>query len=346
MDFTLGNTEPVNNTTSVIDTEKFEEAIASLQSQLDVISESLRNLSVDYNGFKSSSTNSVTSINSAIDRMQGDIRNNKTSIDSLSNSVTTDKLNATEASISNAHILSLKADSLIDLPDIEPTSIKTANGEIDTITATTITADNATIQNETVNSLKVKEILTVPEFNAQKLTSSNLTTDNANIQEASIDKISIGGVPVEYKDVKYSGWTNGYLHKIDVKANGILIFKLNNSSVVLTPGNISSNYDKLYAAYESEDGYWHIYFDTDLECQLLVIGTSDFSIVDSLVLKSSVRRNADSSGQPNNSNSVKVVVATQLPRIGQRNVIYVVLGDCAYYCDGQYFYEMASKKRN
>lgn len=344
MDFTLGNTGPTDNTAAI--TEAINTAIDSLQEQLDAIRESLNALSVDYNGFKESSTDSVASINNALGRMQDDISDNKESIDDLSNTVTTETLNATDASISSAHILSLKADSLVDLPEIEPEAIKTQTGEIENLKANTVEAETVTFQNETVNALEVTGSLTVPEFTATQLTSTDLDTESADIENARVDKLSIGGVPIECEDVRYSGWTNGYLHKLDVKANGILIFKLNEASIVVTPGDISSNYDKLYAAYRSEDGYWHIYFDTDLECQLLVIGTSDFAITDSLVLKSSVRRNADSGGQPNSSESVKVAVVTQLPTIGQRNVIYVVLGDCAYYCDGQYFYEMASKKRN
>ena len=344
MDFTLGNTGPTDNTTAI--TEAINTAIDSLQEQLDAIRESLNALSVDYNGFKDSTVDSVASINGALGRMQDDISDNKESIDDLSNTVTTDTLNAEEASISSAHILSLKADKLADLQEIEPESIKTQTGEIDNIKADTIEAGTVTFQNETVGTLEVTESLTVPEFMATQLTSTDLDTESADIEDARVDKLSVGGVPIECEDVKYSGWTNGYLHKLDVKANGILIFKLNEASIVVTPGDISSNYDKLYAAYRSEDGYWHIYFDTDLECQLLVIGTSDFAITDSLVLKSSVRRNADSGGQPNSSESVKVAVVTRLPTIGQRNIIYVVLGDCAYYCDGQYFYEMASKKRN
>lgn len=346
MDFTLGNTGPTETTETTGNIEIINETLGSLQDQLDAIRESLSTLSVDYNGFKESSEDSVASISTAIGRMQDDISDNKDSIDDLSNTVTTDTLNATTASISSAHILSLKADSLVDLPEIDPDGIKTATGEIDSLTSDTIEADAATFQNETVNTLEVTGSLTVPAFTAAQLTSADLDTESADIEEARISNLSIGGVPIECEDISFSGWTNGYLHKLDVKANGILVFKLNGASIVVTPGNISSNYDKLYAAYRSDDGYWHIYFDTDLECKLLVIGASTYTITDSLVLKSSVRRNADSSGQPNSSDTVKVAVVTQLPTIGQRNVIYVVLGDCAYYCDGQYFYEMASKKRN
>ena len=163
-------------------------------------------------------------------------------------------VSATEASIQNAHILSLKADS-IDLPEIEPISIKTPNGDIDSLNTVTITAQNAAVSSANIDNLEVKNSLIVPEFNASKLTSTALETENAGIKEASIQKLNISGVPIECIDVKYSGWTNGYLHKLNVRANGILIFKLNNASIVVTPGNISSNYDKLYAAYKADDGY-------------------------------------------------------------------------------------------
>lgn len=346
MDFTLGNTGPIGNDISTDELNTINERLDTLAEQLNAIQETLRDLVVDYNGFKdrTSQYESVTS------RALSDIRFTTTrlgsNINGLSNQVTTRKLNANNASISDATIQRLKVNSLVDLPGIEPESIKTPIGEIDSIKADTIESDNATFQNETVNTLEVTGSLTVPDFTATQLTSTDLDTENADIEEARISNLSIDGVPIECEDISFSGWTNGYLHKLDVKANGVLVFKFNGASIVLTPGNVSSNYDKLYAAYMTEDGYWHLYFDTDLEGQLLVIGTSDFTIADSLVLKTSVRRNADSNGQPNSGESVKVVVSTELPRVGQRNVIYVVLGDCAYYCDGQYFYEMASKKRN
>lgn len=344
MDFTLGNTGPEDNTEG-ISSEINNAIINSIQAQLDAIQESLQNLVADYEGFKNRTTQSQSSTSRALSEIRASTIALSNDIDNLDIRVTTRKLNANNASISDATIQRLKVNSLVDLPEIEPESIKTPTGEIDSIKADTIESDNATFQNETVNTLKVLGALTVPEFTATQLTSTDLDTESADIEEARISKLSVDGVPVECEDVSFSGWTNGHLHKLDVKANGVLVFKFNGASIVLTPGNVSSNYDKLYAAYMTEDGYWHLYFDTDLEGQLLVIGTSDFAITDSLVLKTSVRRNADSNGQPNSGESVKVVVSTELPRVGQRNVIYVVLGDCAYYCDGQYFYEMASKKR-
>lgn len=346
MNFTLENTGPVGNDISTDELNTISERLDTLTEQLNAIQEALRDLVVDYNGFKdrTSQYESVTS------RALSDIRFTTTrlgsTINGLSNQVTTRSLNATDASISNATIQRLKADSLVDLPEIEPRSINTQEGTIDELSSDVATVGELHTSNATVGDLEVQNLLTVHDFNIQNLTSSDLDTESADIEEARISKLSVGNVPIECEDVSYSGWTNGYLHKLDVKANGVLIFKLNEASIVVTPGDISSNYDKLYAAYRTEDGYWHIYFDTDLEGQLLVIGTSDFAITDSLVLKTSVRRNADSNGQPNNGESIKVAVVTQLPRVGQRNVIYVVLGDCAYYCDGQYFYEMASKKRN
>lgn len=344
MDFTLGNTGPEDNTEE-ISSEINNAIINSIQAQLDAIQESLQSLVADYEGFKNRTTQSQSSMNRALSDIRFSTIRLGNDIDNLDNQVTTRTLNATNASVSDATIQRLKVNNLVDLPGIEPESIKTPTGEIDNLKADTIESDKATFQNETVGTLEVTGTLTVPEFSAQQLTSTDLDTESADIEEARISKLSVDGVPIECEDVSYSGWTNGYLHKLDVKANGVLVFKFNGASIVLTPGNVSSNYDKLYAAYRTEDGYWHLYFDTDLEGQLLVIGTSDFAITDSLVLKTSVRRNADSNGQPNSGESVKVVVSTELPRVGQRNVIYVVLGDCAYYCDGQYFYEMASKKR-
>lgn len=345
MDFTLGNTGPEDNAEE-ISSEINNAIINSIQAQLDAIQESLRSLVADYEGFKNRTTQSQSSMNRALSDIRFSTIRLGNDIDNLDNQVTTRTLNATNASVSDATIQRLKVNSLVNLPGIEPESIKTPTGEIDNLKADTIESDKATFKNETVGTLEVTRTLTVPEFTATQLNSTDLDTESADIEEARISKLSVDGVPVECENVSYSGWTNGYLHKLDVKANGVLVFKFNGASIVLTPGNVSSNYDKLYAAYMTEDGYWHLYFDTDLEGQLLVIGTSDFAITDSLVLKTSVRRNADSNGQPNSGESVKVVVSTKLPSVGQRNVIYVVLGDCAYYCDGQYFYEMASKKRN
>lgn len=346
MDYTLKNTETVNIDTENVNVENVNaNAIKLLQAQLEAITSQLESLVVDYNGFKESTSSSVTGINSTIGSTRDDVASIQSSINELDDNINTSKITANEASINSAHILSLKADSLVDLPGIEPQSIKTPSGEIDTLNAASLTSDNAAINSATINSLEVKDSLTVPDFTSNTLSSNDLETDTASIKDATIDKLTFNGVPLQCIDVKYSGWTNGYLHKLTVRANGILLFKLPNASLVVTPGNVSSNYDKLYAAYKTDDGYWNIYLNTDLECQLLVIGTSDFSISDSLVLKSSVRRNADSMGQPNDGENIKVAVLNKLPTVGQRNVIYVILGDCAYYCDGQYFYEMASKKK-
>lgn len=345
MDFTLGNTGPEENTERV-SSEINDAIINSIQAQLDAIQESLQNLVTDYEGFKNRTLQSQSTTSRALSDIRFSNIRLANGLDGLSNQVTTRKLNATNASISDATIQSLKVENLVDLPTIEPRGINTQEGNIEELYSGVATVRELHAPNAIIDDLDVRNSLTVPDFNAQRLSSTDLDTESADIEEARISKLSIDGIPVESKDIKFSGWTNGYLHKLDVKANGVLIFKLNDASIVLTPGNISSNYDKLYAAYKTEDGYWHVYFDTDLEGQLLVIGSSDFEITDSLVLKSSVRRNADSNGQPNSGESVRVVVSTELPRVGQRNVIYVVLGDCAYYCDGQYFYEMASKKRN
>lgn len=346
MDFTLGNTGPVGEGTDNTELNTISERLDTLTEQLNTIQETLQSLVVDYAGFKNSTSQSQSVTSRALSDISLSITRLGNDIEDLGIKVTTRKLNATNASISDATIQRLKADSLVDLPEIEPRSINTHEGTIDELSSDVATVDELHASNATVRDLEVQNLLTAHDFNIQNLISSDLDTESADIEEARISKLSVGNVPIECEDVSYSGWTNGYLHKLDVKANGVLIFRLNEASIVLTPGDISSNYDKLYAAYKSEDGYWHLYFDTDLEGQLLVIGTSDFAITDSLVLKTSVRRNANSNGQPNSNDTLKVAVVTELPRVGQRNVIYVVLGDCAYYCDGQYFYEMASKKRN
>lgn len=345
MDFTLDNTGPASSDISNSELNNISERLDALTEQLNAIQEILQNLVVDYSGFKNSTSQSQSVTSRALSEIRLSNIRLANGLDELVNQVTTRKLNATNASVSDATIQKLKVESLEDLPTIEPRGINTRTGNIEELNSNVISVNELNAGTATVDDLVVQNSLTVPEFNAQQLTSTDLDTDSADIEEAYISKLSIDGVPMECEDVNFSGWTNGYLHKLDVKVNGVLVFKLNDASVILTPGNVSSNYDKLYAAYRTEDGYWHIYFDTNLECQVLSIGESNFNITDSLVLKSSVRRNADSSGQPNNSETVKVAVVTQLPRVGQRNVIYVVLGDCAYYCDGQYFYEMASKKR-
>lgn len=345
MDFTLDNTSPAGSDIGNSQLDNISERLDALTEQLNAIQEILQNLVVDYTGFKNSNSQYQSVTNRTLSELRASTIRLDNDIYMLGNQATTRTLNATNASISNATIQRLKAESLTDLPAIEPRGINTQEGTINELSSNVATIDELHSNTATVRDLVVQNSLTVPEFNAQQLTSTDLDTDSADIEEARISKLSIDGVPMKCEDVNFSGWTNGYLHKLDVKVNGVLVFKMNDASVILTPGNVSSNYDKLYAAYRTEDGYWHIYFDTNLECQVLSIGESNFNITDSLVLKSSVRRNADSSGQPNNSETVKVAVVTQLPRVGQRNVIYVVLGDCAYYCDGQYFYEMASKKR-
>ena len=119
MNFTLENTGPVGNDISTDELNTISERLDTLAEQLNAIQEALRDLVVDYNGFKdrTSQYQSVTS------RALSDIRFTTirlgSNINGLSNQVTTRSLNATDASISNATIQRLKADSLVDLPEIE-----------------------------------------------------------------------------------------------------------------------------------------------------------------------------------------------------------------------------------
>ena len=231
MDFTLGNTGPEDNTEG-ISSEINNAIINSIQAQLDAIQESLQNLVADYEGFKNRTTQSQSSTSRALSEIRASTIALSNDIDNLDIRVTTRKLNANNASISDATIQRLKVNSLVDLPEIEPESIKTPTGEIDSIKADTIESDNATFQNETVNTLKVLGALTVPEFTATQLTSTDLDTESADIEEARISKLSVDGVPVECEDVSFSGWTNGHLHKLDVKANGVLVFKFKSAGTI------------------------------------------------------------------------------------------------------------------
>lgn len=343
MDFILENTNPVDNNAELLqqENEKYEE----LANRIAALNDLITQLNADYESLEESISDFRSAVNNTLDDHEQLINDNTDSINSLSNNNTTTNLSATNASISNGTINRLKVNSFTDLPALSPVSIATANGSIDDLQSDSITTDELTADTATIDALQANNI-TTDTFDISEIETEELHADTAFIDAVQVNNgLAIGGLRIIPSTISLSGWTNGYLHKVDIKTDGMLMLKLNDSAIVLTPGSISSNYDKLYAAYQGNDGTWSLYFDTDLVCNGVAVGLDNFNYSSSLVLKSSVRRNADSYGQPN-TEGLKVIVLNTLPSIGQRNVIYVILGDCAYYCDGQYFYEMASKKRS
>lgn len=340
MNFTLDDTSLTDNEDTVADASVIEAEIASLTQQLNSLRNTVTALDAVMDGYEDTNTSAHASINAALSSTQSAIESIQTRLNELE---TATRVTANEASISEATINSLTVDAL-NLNSTLKADIKSTNATITNATVTNVTADSVTSDNITTDNLTVNNSVTFSEVNIDTVNANSTNTDTLTAETVQVgDELIFNGILIKQVDINCTGLTNGYLHKLDVKADGIVLIKTPDSSVVITGGNVSSNYTGLYAAYNN-NGVWSVYFSTDLECQALVIGET---VIDAeMVLKSSVRKNSDSNGQPNDSSSVKVAVVSALPTIGQRDVIYVVLGDCAYYCDGQYFYEMASKKRS
>lgn len=333
----LGKTEDEN----VVTIDAVE--LTAMQELLDALQVKVTSLEADIEAADSKITNLTKTTAIGMDNLRSDLTAIADTVSGYDGLVATEKLTATEASISRATVTDLNVTGDITLTNRLTADLTADDVITKKLSATDATVDNLTATKVVTQDLKVVDTVTIDtadikSVNADSVSSETVTTKKLQVS----DEIQFNGVSIKQIDISLSGYTNGYLHKLQVKANGILTIKLPEASIVVAPGTISSNYDKLYAAYET-DGVWNIYLDGDIDCQALVIG--DAEIESSLELKTSVRKNADSNGQPNISNTVKVAVVPKLPLLGQRNVIYVVLGDCAYYCDGQYFYEMASKKR-
>lgn len=339
MNFTYDNTSPTDDEDTIANASVIEAEIASLTQQLNALRNTVTALDAMIDGYEDTNTSAHASINVALSSVRSSIESIQTRLNELESAT---RITASEASISEATINSLTVDEL-NLRSTLEADIKSDNAEIENATITSVSAGSVEAESVTTDNLTVNGATSFSEVNAGTLNANSAITDTLTSDTIQVgDELIFNGILIKQVDIQCTGLTNGYLHKLDVKADGIVLIKTPDSSVVITGGNVSSNYTGLYAAYNN-NGVWSVYFSTDLECQALVIGET---VIDAeMVLKSSVRKNSDSNGQPNDSSSVKVAVVSALPNVGQRDVIYVVLGDCAYYCDGQYFYEMASKKR-
>lgn len=341
MDFTLKNnglvTESIKNEIEN-DITKLTADIENLNSQLDEIDTAITRVEANLADQKVKTTALVA----AIDSMLVKATETDKIVTDFSTLINTKKLTAENASIQEAAI------SKANITDLNVTNPITADIDNNSITTKALSAENIsaaeaeikgiTADNITVNNTLNIDKLTTTEVNTSTLISANSTTDTITVT----DKMVFNGIDIKSIDIKASGIDNMHLHKLVIKANGTLIIKLVSSSIIVSASSVTSNYDGLYASY-IENGHVVLYISQDIDCQALVIGDAEIKV--STVLKTSVRRNADSNGNPNLENTVKVAVVDKLPTIGQRNIIYIVLGDCAYYCDGQYFYEMAAKKR-
>lgn len=341
MDFTLKNnglvTESIKNEIEN-DITKLTADIENLNSQLDEIDTAITRVEANLADQKVKTTALVA----AIDSMLVKATETDKIVTDFSTLINTKKLTAEnasiqEAAISKANITDLNVANPITA-DIDNNSITTKALSAENISAAEAEIKGITADNITVNNTLNIDKLTTTEVNTSTLISANSTTDTITVT----DKMVFNGIDIKSIDIKASGIDNMHLHKLVIKADGTLIIKLVSSSIIVSASSVTSNYDGLYASY-IENGHVVLYISQDIDCQALVIGDAEIKV--STVLKTSVRRNADSNGNPNLENTVKVAVVDKLPTIGQRNIIYIVLGDCAYYCDGQYFYEMAAKKR-
>ena len=313
-----------------------ESAVALLKAQVAAITSK-----------DNSQDNAINNLSTATASISASLTDLDTVVSSLSNSVValnnknTATLNTASIQTATINELNVTGNTSFSKPitaeinnsKVSTTNLSAADGNITSINNTNMQSKNATIEN-----LSVTQSLNIDNLEVDEIVNKNTTSDNITVN----DNLIFNGINIKSININATGLTNDKLHKLTIKTDGLLVIKLNNSSIVITPSSVSSNFSNLYAAY-IVNGVHNIYLSSDINCQALVIGSAN--ITTSTVLKTSVRRNVDSNGQPNVENTVKVAVVDKLPTIGQRNVIYVVLGDCAYYCDGQYFYEMAAKKQ-
>lgn len=340
MDFILDDNNVEDQTTIKVTNQLIDD----ISSGINTIKAQVANIEDDIstiNGDIDSLNNNKSSINAELGRIN-------TALDSVTSMleafINDENIYAAEASIQiiSANNISTKT---IEVEDPITAEINNENITTNSLNASQINASNINNTNSiTTDKLKVNGELETDKFtiNGDLTADTIVASNNMETNTFSANEITLNGSTIKTIDIKASGIDNAHLHKFNIRANGLVVFNLNNSTITISGSTVSSNYSGLYSASVS-NGIVTLYISEDIDCRAVIIGNAE--ITSSMVLKSSVRRNADENGQPNTENTVKVAVVSTLPQIGQKNVIYVVLGDCAYYCDGSYFYEMASKKR-
>lgn len=330
----------------------------NLKEQSNTTDQLIDDISSDINAIKVKVANiedAISTINGSIDGLNSnkssvnvELKRINTTLDSVTSMleafINDENIYATEASIQkiSSNKISTKT---IEVEDPITAEINNNNITTNSLNANQINTSNINATDSiTTDTLKVNGKIETDEFSINgDLTAENVVaSNNIETNTFSANEITLNGSTIKTIDIKESGADNAHLHKLNIRANGLVIFDLNNATITISGSIVSSNYSGLYSSSVS-NGIVTLYLSNDIECRAVIIGNAE--ITSSMVLKSSVRRNADENGQPNTENTVKVAVVNTLPQIGQKNVIYVVLGDCAYYCDGSYFYEMASKKR-
>lgn len=341
MDFILDDNNVKDKTTTA--TEVTSQLIDDISSGINTIKAQVANIEDDI----STINGDIDSLNSNKSSVNAELGRINTALDSVTGILETfinDKnIYAVEASIQTISANNIKTKT-IEVEDPITADINNENVTTNSLKANQINTSNINNTNSiTTDKLKVNDKLEVEDFTINRdLTAENVVASNMETNTFSAKEITLNGSTIKTIDIKASGIDNAHLHKFNIRANGLVVFDLNNATITISGSTVSSNYSGLYSASVS-NGIVTLYLSNDIECRAVIIGNAE--ITSSMVLKSSVRRNADENGQPNTENTVKVAVVSTLPQIGQKNVIYVVLGDCAYYCDGSYFYEMASKKR-
>ena len=339
MDFILDD----NNVKDTTNTEVTNQLIDDISSDINTIKAQVANIEdgiSTINGDIDSLNNNKSSVNAELGRLHDELNSITAILKALLND---ENIYAVEASIQTISANSISTKT-IEVENPITADINNENITTNSVNANQINTSNINTTNSiTTDKLKVNGELETDNFTINgDLTAENVVASNMETNTFSTKEITLNGSTIKTIDVKASGIDNAHLHKFSIRANGLVVFDLNNSTITISGSTVSSNYGGLYSASVS-NGIVTIYISEDIDCRAVIIGNAE--ITSSMVLKSSVRRNADENGQPNTENTVKVAVVSALPQIGQKNVIYVVLGDCAYYCDGSYFYEMASKKR-
>lgn len=339
MNYVLNDTTIETETTETSNDNAIEMDIATLQSDVAEISTQVTSITEELDREVESNSTAHTSLNAALTNVLSALQTLQATVNELSSKTA---VTATTASISEATINKLNVTGASSFTQPITADIDNANVKTDDLTADDATIKNATVTNATIANATITNLNKVGSIESDSVTADTADIDAINSESIVTKAISLGGIDMNNYELSFTGLSSAYLHKLVIDADGLVVIKMNDCAITIAPGSVSSNCPYLYAAYQA-DSKSELYFTQDWAGEAVVIGEAE--IVASMVLKSSVRKNVDSNGQPNSTNEVKVAVVSALPTIGQRNVIYVVLGDCAYYCDGQYFYEMASKKR-
>ena len=335
------NTEKVGLTTEELDSlkssiEQLNNITSKLSAEIVKCFKAISDLSTSTNNqlttLESDLEKQIAGVNTKVDNL--DLNPQRSFQQISAASVSASELKASTANLTNAKMTSM--DTVTGTVGTLNATAATVTGlETDTLKATDATLTKANIENASIKNLS-QEVINCNELNAL-----DVISDRGNFKDSLFaNKIQFGYA----EEIAVRVTDNTKLARLRIYGDVVILHSMR-GEIVVTPNGVLSNNKDLYAvSYDSSDGESgaKLYFDSDLDLRVMSIGVNPL-ITQAVVAKDNIQRNTDSNGAVNNGSDIKVAVVSKLPSIGMKNMIYIVIGDCSYYSDGNNYYAMTSK---